>query len=115
MYNLFFLDYELSITPVKTKIKYQFMIFVIYIEMIPISIITDKVVLKADEGGVWGDPFESLTIDRGSVVVSEYGGSKENADEDDYNLLTGEYITRRTDDQGNLKITKGKDFNLNDM
>lgn len=76
MYNLFFLDYELSIPPIKTKIKYQFMIFVIYIEMIPNSIIADKVVLKADEGGVWGNPFESLTIDRGSVVVSDYGGSK---------------------------------------
>lgn len=123
-----------------------------------ISIIADKVVLKADEGGVWGDPFESLAIDRGSVVVSDYGGSnwrwynkyrfryqdhdwfligatlgtyftgtttRENADEDDYNLLTGEYMIRKTDDQGNLKITKGnrgrkalvrlKDFNINDM
>ncbi|WP_261304127.1 hypothetical protein [Paenibacillus andongensis] len=123
-----------------------------------ISIIADKVVLKADEGGVWGDPFESLTIDRGSVVISDYGGSnwrwynkyrfryqdhdwfligatmgtyftgtttRENADEDDYNLLTGEYITRKTDEQGHIKTTKGnrgrkelvrlKDFNINDM
>ncbi|NOU89302.1 hypothetical protein GC102_26635 [Paenibacillus sp. LMG 31460] len=76
MYNLFFLDYEISITPYKTNFKYRFMIFVIRVEMIPISIIADKVVLKADEGGVWGNPFESLTIDRGSVVVSDYGGSK---------------------------------------
>lgn len=123
-----------------------------------ISIIADRVVLKADEGGVWGDPFESLIIDRGSVVLSDYGGSnwrwynkyrfryqdhdwfligatmgtyftgtttRENADEEDYNLLTGEYKTRRTDEQGNIKTTKGnkgrkelvrlKDFNINDM
>ncbi|KRF19447.1 hypothetical protein [Paenibacillus sp. Soil787] len=51
--------------------------------------------------------------------------TRENADEDDYNLLTGEYMTRRTDEQGNIKITKGnrgrkelvrlKNFNINDM
>lgn len=40
-----------------------------------LSIIADKVILKADEGGVWGDPFDSLSIDKGSVIVSEYGGS----------------------------------------
>jgi hypothetical protein len=40
-----------------------------------LSIIADKVILKSDEGGVWGDPFESLSIERGSVVVSDYGGS----------------------------------------
>ncbi|MFD1177870.1 hypothetical protein ACFQ3W_16390 [Paenibacillus puldeungensis] len=104
-----------------------------------LSIIAKNVVLKADEGGVWGDPFDSLVIDRGSVVLSDYGGSNwrwynkyrfryqnkdwyliglttgtyftgnatmENADENDYNLLTGDYIQRRTDDKGKVKVTK---------
>ncbi|MCU6708089.1 hypothetical protein M6D81_05130 [Paenibacillus sp. J5C_2022] len=39
------------------------------------SIVAEHVILKADEGGVWGDSFESVTIDRGSVVVTHYGGS----------------------------------------
>lgn len=105
-----------------------------------LSIIAKNVVLKADEGGVWGDPFDSLVIDRGSVVLSDYGGSNwrwynkyrfryqdkdwyligltmgtyftgnatmENADEDDYNLLTGDYVYQRTDDKGKVKVTKG--------
>lgn len=41
------------------------------------SIIADKAILKADEGGVWGDPLANLAIDRGSVVVSFYGGSND--------------------------------------
>ncbi|MNP85915.1 hypothetical protein D3C76_1858640 [compost metagenome] len=31
----------------------------------------------------------------------------ENADEDDYNLLTGDYVYKRTDDKGKVKVTKG--------
>lgn len=123
-----------------------------------LSIIADKVILRADEGGVWGDPFENLSIDRGSVVISDYGGSnwrwynkyrfryqdndwyligatmgsyftgtttRENADEEDYNLLTGDYIIRTTGEDGKVKITKGNrgkkklvkmsDFKLDDM
>lgn len=123
-----------------------------------LSIIADNVMLKADEGGVWGDPFEDLSIDRGSVLVSDYGGSnwrwynkyrfryqdedwyligatmgeyftgthtRENADEEDYNLLTGDYIIRTTNDNGEVTIKKGnrgrkeliklKDFNLEHM
>ncbi|WP_025695068.1 hypothetical protein [Paenibacillus durus] len=123
-----------------------------------ISIIADKVILKADEGGVWGDPFDSLIINRGSVIVSDYGGSNwrwynkyrfryqdndwfligvtmgsyftgittiDKADEDDINLLTGDYIQRRTDEKGNTTTKKGnrgkkelirlKEFNLEKM
>ncbi|WP_166243060.1 hypothetical protein [Paenibacillus turpanensis] len=105
-----------------------------------LSILADHVILKADEGGIWGDPFEGITINRGSIVVSHYGGSnwrwyndyrfryqdndwyligvttgsyytgnaiQENADEEDYNLLTGDYILQRTDEQGKTKQIKG--------
>jgi hypothetical protein len=40
-----------------------------------ISIRADKAVLKLDEGGALGDPFESIAIDRGSVLLGFYGGS----------------------------------------
>ncbi|WP_157264688.1 hypothetical protein [Paenibacillus oryzisoli] len=95
------------------------------------SVIADKAILKADEGGVWGDPLADLAIDRGSVVVSFYGGSnfrwygnyrfrfqnedwyligatvgsyftgtmtEKTGDEEDYNLLTGDYVKRIVDD-----------------
>jgi hypothetical protein len=119
-----------------------------------LSIIADHVILKADEGGVWGDPFDSISIDRGSIVVSHYGGSnwrwfntyrfrfqdndwyligatkgeyftgnatEEKANEQDYNLLTGDYIIKETNESGKIKTTHGnrgkkeliklKDFN----
>ncbi|ETT45559.1 hypothetical protein MKZ07_29705 [Paenibacillus sp. FSL P4-0338] len=105
-----------------------------------LSIIAKNVILRADEGGVWGDPFDSLTIDRGSVLVSDYGGSNwrwynkyrfryqdkdwfligytsgsyftgattiDQADEDDINFLTGQFIERRTDEQGHTTTKKG--------
>ncbi|WP_405108017.1 hypothetical protein MHH28_28395 [Paenibacillus sp. FSL K6-1217] len=123
-----------------------------------LSIIADHVILQADEGGIWGDPFESITIDRGSVLVSDYGGSNwrwynkyrfryqdqdwfligstsgtyftgavtmEQADENDINYLTGQFVKRRTDEQGQTTTTKGnqgkkklvrlKDFNSEDI
>lgn len=123
-----------------------------------LSIIADKVILKSDEGGVWGDPFESLSIDRGSVVVSDYGGSnwrwynkyrfrfqdnewyligvtmgeyfsgnatQEEANEQDYNLLTGDYIIKKTNEDGKMTTERGnrgkkqliklKDFNIEKM
>ncbi|MEK5028289.1 hypothetical protein [Paenibacillus sp. FSL M7-1046] len=123
-----------------------------------LSIIADKVILKSDEGGIWGDPFESLSIDRGSVVVSDYGGSnwrwynkyrfrfqdnewyligatmgeyfsgnatQEEADEQDYNLLTGDYIIKKTNEDGKMTTERGnrgkkqliklKDFNIENM
>ncbi len=105
-----------------------------------LSLLADKAILKSDEGGVWGDPFEGVSIDRGSVLISFYGGSnwrwystyrfrfqdkdwyligatlgayftgtqtEDNADEEDYNLITGDYIKRTTDDKGVVQTTKG--------
>lgn len=40
-----------------------------------LSVVTEKAILKADEGGVWGDPLDSISIDRGSLLVNFYGGS----------------------------------------
>lgn len=123
-----------------------------------LSIIADQIILKADEGGIWGDPFDSISIDRGSVVISHYGGSnwrwsstyrfrfqdndwyligattgeyfignaaKEEAKEQDYNLLTGDYMIKETNESGTTKITHGnrrrkemvklKDFNSENL
>lgn len=105
-----------------------------------LSIISDEVVLAADEGGVYGDPFDGIVIERGTLLVSDYGGSNwrwynrlrfryqdeawcligyttgsyftgtteyEDADEEDYNLLTGDYIIRQTNEEGEVITTKG--------
>lgn len=107
-----------------------------------LSIIADKAILLADEGGVWREPLDGISIDRGSVLISFYGGSNyrwygkyrfrfqdndwyligatvgdyytgtmtmENANQKDYNLLTGDYVIRETnqDDTTNSKTTKG--------
>lgn len=105
-----------------------------------LSVISEKAVLRSDEGGIWGDPLESIKIDRGSLLINFYGGSNirwyekyrfrnqdggwyligatsgtynsgsnliENADEEDYNLLTGDYIIKKTDENGTLKTIKG--------
>jgi hypothetical protein len=123
-----------------------------------LSIIADKVVLKADEGGIWGDPFESLSIDRGSVIVSDYGGSnwrwynkyrfrfqdndwyligatmgeyftgnatQDEAHEQDYNLLTGDYHIKKTNEKGEnvtergnrgiRELVKLKDFDIGNI
>jgi hypothetical protein len=106
-----------------------------------LSILAEHVILSESEGGVFGDPFDSMEIDRGSVVVSDYGGSNvrwyhkyrfrfQDNDwyligattgtnylisdaigmgnsEDDYNLLTGDFIKKKTNEQGEVEITKG--------
>lgn len=105
-----------------------------------LSTIAENAILKADEGGIWGDPLEGISIDRGSVLIKFYGGSNwrwyrtyrfrfqnndwyligatlgsyftgtttiDNADEEDYNLLTGDFIIKKADEKGNMKITKG--------
>jgi hypothetical protein len=41
------------------------------------SMVNDAAVLDGDEGGSFGDPFEDLTIERGAVVITHYGGSRE--------------------------------------
>lgn len=33
------------------------------------------IVLRADEGGIFGDPFYSISVERGAVVLRHYGGS----------------------------------------
>ena len=33
-------------------------------------------VLSADEGGMFGDPFQEVTIKRGALVIEHYGGSR---------------------------------------
>jgi hypothetical protein len=35
-----------------------------------------RVALRADEGGAFGDPFEGVFIEHGSVVIMSYGGSR---------------------------------------
>ena len=34
-----------------------------------------EIILRADEGGIMGDPFMGLSIDRGSLLIHHYGGS----------------------------------------
>lgn len=104
------------------------------------SIKAENALLNSDEGGIWGDPLEGISIDHGSLLINFYGGSNwrwystyrfrfqdndwyligatlgsyftgnttmDNADEEDYNLLTGEFITKKTDEKGNIKTIKG--------
>jgi hypothetical protein len=104
------------------------------------SIMVENAILKVDEGGVWGDPLEGISIDRGSLLIDFYGGSNwrwyskyrfrfqendwyligvilgsyftgnttmDNADEEDYNLLTGDFIKKKADEKGNIVTTKG--------
>lgn len=40
-----------------------------------LSIKSDKAILLAGEGGVFGDPFQKLKIDNGSLLINSYGGS----------------------------------------
>ncbi|MGE5607257.1 MAG: hypothetical protein ACM3YE_16395 [Bacteroidota bacterium] len=40
-----------------------------------LSIQSEKAILKADQGGVWGDPFVGISVDRGSILIQFYGGS----------------------------------------
>jgi hypothetical protein len=41
------------------------------------SVVNDGAVLDGDEGGVFGDPFQDLSIERGAVVIGHYGGSRD--------------------------------------
>ena len=36
-----------------------------------------KYILKKDEGGVMGDPFQSISINRNSILITHSGGSRE--------------------------------------
>lgn len=44
-------------------------------ESYTLKVTADNAILRADEGGVMGDPFMGLSIDRGSLLISHYGGS----------------------------------------
>ena len=41
------------------------------------SMVSDAAVLDGDEGGVFGDPFESFSVERGALVIMHYGGSRD--------------------------------------
>jgi hypothetical protein len=41
------------------------------------SLVNDAAVLDGDEGGVFGDPFQGLTVERGVVAIQHYGGSRD--------------------------------------
>lgn len=104
------------------------------------SILADTAILQSNEGGAFGDPFESIEMDRGSVVINFYGGSNwrwykkyrfryqdqgwyligatlgsyftgdttiENADEEDYNFLTGDYTERKKLENGEMETKTG--------
>ncbi|QEK11610.1 hypothetical protein FQB35_04110 [Crassaminicella thermophila] len=101
-----------------------------------LSIRAEKAILLANEGGSFGDPFEDIAIDRGSVLIKFMGGSSrwhryfrfryqdngwyligftegsyesigDSMDclEDDYNLITGDYIGEKLED-GKIKTIK---------
>jgi hypothetical protein len=105
-----------------------------------LSVISKNPILQANEGGIFGDPLESIAIDKGTLLIKHYGGSNwrwykshrfryqdnafyligategsynsgttlpENADEEDYNLLTGDFTIRKADSNGVLQTTKG--------
>ncbi len=103
-----------------------------------LSIKAEKAILLGCEGGPYGDPFDGISISRGSVLLNFFGGSYprwyssyqfryqnngwyligategglvevgEEMDnvEEDYNLLTGDYIFRELVD-GKIKTRKG--------
>lgn len=109
-------------------------------QLYTLSIVAENVILDAQSGGVWGDPFESISITDGVLNVQDYGGSNwrwynryqfqfldqewvligatfgsyftgdtlpEDADEEIYNFLTGTFVTKKKDAQGNIVITEG--------
>ena len=42
-----------------------------------VSVVNDTAVLDGDEGGVFGDPFQGLSVARGVVEIQHYGGSRD--------------------------------------
>jgi hypothetical protein len=102
-----------------------------------LSIKADNAIMLRDQGGVYGDPFEVdkgsilLKFYGGSnwrwyynyrfryqnegwyLIGATYGSyftgttTMENADEEDYNLLTGDYIIKKADENGKMVTSKG--------
>ncbi len=42
-----------------------------------LALANSNIILRADMGGVIGDPFQGAEFNRGSVVISEFGGSRQ--------------------------------------
>jgi hypothetical protein len=40
-----------------------------------LSVQSNDIIRRADEGGIYGDPLDDLYIERGSLVINFYGGS----------------------------------------
>ena len=102
-----------------------------------LAIEAKKAIFSADEGGMWGDPYEGIEIRNGSLFLHFYGGSSWrwektyqfryqdgdwyligakdsflniNTNEGtvkDYNLLTGDYIIKETAKDGKTNEKKG--------
>lgn len=55
------------------------LLFVVFqqTEGFQLAIQADKAILKSDAGGVMGDPFQNLTYNNNSFLISFYGGSRE--------------------------------------
>lgn len=78
---------------------------------------SDKVVFCKTCGGMMGDPFQGIKIDRGTVVLDYYGGSRDRwsmthrfrYQNSDFYLI-GQTTT--TDDILNLPVSKSVDTNL---
>lgn len=102
-----------------------------------LSIRAEKAVLLASEGGTFGDPFDDIVVDRGSVLLKFMGGSSRwhlyfrfryqdtgwylirftegsyepygdsmYCLEDDYNLITGDFIGEELKDGEIITIEK---------
>lgn len=101
-----------------------------------LAIISSKAILGKNEGGVMGDPFQELKIERGSILLSHYGGSSTRwgylhrfqfrdkafrligetrtihnslngeVEEIDTNLITGKSIITKTRESGKKTSTK---------
>lgn len=99
-----------------------------------VSAVSDTAVLSRFSGGVMGDPFESVTIEHGTFLISHYGGSAarwgmkyryalrdgkwyliEKTDyslyrgvlkEKYHNLVTGEVVQTVGDEEGNKESEK---------
>lgn len=99
-----------------------------------VSTVSGRAVLSRFSGGVYGDPYESLKIERGTFYVSHYGGSamrwgmkhryryqdggwflighteytfyRGELKEKDENLVTGDIVERIGDEEGNTISSK---------
>ena len=81
------------------------------------SAVSEDVVMCRGCGGVFGDPFEGVLVERGAVVVMHYGGSRDRwAYTDRFRLQDGQWIhigeTWRSTDNLDLSYHEERDANL---